>query len=226
MSSPWANLALVPAAIALVLAILGAIRVLSASINGPIFLKVLLKFCTVGNLDCFVKLCHAAGEHVPCAAGAKALALCASGPLPEAAQGYRDPDLGLLRQQLTDRYQEATALPLQRLSWGLILWAAALVSVLGAVLLFPPTRPHPLAGYWFQGMLLGSFAVALLGSKSLRKIHDDTALVRDGLLDPLLRYWLSRSPQDAPPPPIPAPSAGTTLLGVHRPVRSSMLPPR
>jgi hypothetical protein len=215
MSSPWANLALVPAALALVLAVLGTIRVSTAAINGQIFLNALLKLCAAGNLDRFLKLCHAAGGHVPSAAGAKALALCVSGPLPEAARGYRDSDQEALRQRLSDRYQEATALPLQQLSWALILWAAALVSSLGAALLYPPMQPHPLAGYWFQGMLFGSFAVALVGARNLRKIHADTALVLDGLLDPLLKHWLSCGPQDAPPPPIPdptphvsAPSAG------------------
>jgi hypothetical protein len=227
MSSPWANLALVPAVIALALAILGTIRVLSAAINGQAFLDVLLKLCAAGNLDRLVKLCHAAGENIPCALGAKALALGASGPLPEEARGYRDASQEPLRQRLIARYQEATALPLQRLSWAVILWAAALVSVLGAVLLFPPSKPHPLVGYWFQVALLGTFAVALFGVSSLRKIHHDTALVLDGLLDPLLKYWISQGALDAPPaavpspvPHVPAPSAGagnTLRFGVRLP---------
>jgi hypothetical protein len=218
------------AALALVFAIVGAQRVLAASINADAFLAVLLKLCDATNFDRMRKLCVAAGPAVPGAVGARAMVdFCQKNP-PQARASYRDESIdptAPIRKELTETYEGATAPVLQRLSWAVVLWAASGVLVLGASLLHDPRQPHPQVEWWFQILLMVSLTISAWGGWTLHQLHEATARVLAGLLPPMARAWLDGRFQEIPPvdprPPVmtTAPTApgapGSLRFEIHEP---------
>lgn len=235
MDAPWSMVALLAAAVALLCALAGSIRVGSADINDKIFLQVLLKLCTAGNFSRMGKLCLAAGPLIPCALGVRRLCQHCTEQAPRSSQGdYRDASgdpIEPVRSELRALYEESTTEPLQRLTWAPILWAAAAVAVLGASVLQSPLAPHPQVSWWYTIVLAAALLISLWGVKTLQHVHGGTTRVLNGVLEPLARAWHAGKFQEPEPPappiaPVPTGPSGPSLEGhlrfeVHEPGSST-----
>lgn len=203
---PWFAFAFAAAALGLSSA--GAWWTMRTSINTRVFCDVVRKLVTARNGSRAIKLCYAAGPHVPVALGTRAMLHLALRAPPTIETGdYREgasPSLDDAHRALRQAYDQAVAPQMRALRWWLLSALGVVLSLIEAIALWLPWVGHPLGEFYPLIMAAAVFAL-FVGARSWWSVRQGVASAADLLLGPMAQAWLAGSLDDAPPALAPAP---------------------
>lgn len=197
---PWFAFAF--AAAALGLSSVGAWWTMRTSLNTRIFCDVVRKLMTARNGSRAVKLCFAAGPHVPVALGTCAMLQLALRAPPTSEVGdYREgssPSMDDAIRALRQAYDQAVTPQMRALRWWLLSALGTVLSLIEAIALWLPWVEHPL-GEFYPLILAAAVFALFVGARSWWSVQQGVASAADRLLGPMAQAWLTGSLDDATP---------------------------